>query len=194
MNEELTLSTNEPGDSLPSELLQANAAERREFLNREADHFFQAEIQHENRANWILVIASGALYLFLSQVSPVSASSIETASRWLLIAGSLMASISCLLACVAIWPLEGARARWGGIRRTSAPRAPNLSGDFALRHYLAHRSRASVRARQVSRAIVALVIALLLLGACAALKWLPQTFATNEPSPADVTPDRKGGT
>ncbi len=138
----------------------------REFLDREASHFFQAELNHEQRASWLLGLASGLLALVLAAVVGSREGKIGAGGFGLLV-GSASALVVCMvLALVALWPVSGHSADlWNPFRRLrdrTAPRHRLTVVDLSRRHYTAHRLRAEVKATRVARALLLLLAGLVL--------------------------------
>lgn len=86
-----------------------------EEIIRETEHYYQGEIQQEQRASWLLASVSVLLALFIG-----AQSSITTHVFWLVLALFLF-FVSGVLAIITIIPLRGTRIRrdlFGGTYRT----------------------------------------------------------------------------
>ena len=148
------------------------------FLITEADHFFRGELAHEQRASWLLALASG-LTLALWRVMTMPAFQEASDLAFFL----FMATLGCLSVAIALslwalWPLAGGKhprmlEPWGRDRDRIAasahiglPRVPaRLAGPIGptlWNHYLGHRRRAEVKGRRVVRINIMLFTSLFL--------------------------------
>lgn len=128
-------------------------------LQQEADHYFTAEVQQEQRASWLLALSLGYLAILHQSTDPNSPSlSLFRQSLWHTL-GILGLVGSMLLAVVAIWPLHGANGKpvspfW---RPGTQPQTHAVTLEVIRRHYCSHRYRAELKARRVAWALILLV-------------------------------------
>src|SRR5260370_34662332 len=79
----------------------------RKLLQQEADHFFQAELYHDQRASWLLALASALLTVTLGVLLAINEGKLDKSGRPLIMlaAGSFAGGI--LFGLFALWPLAG---------------------------------------------------------------------------------------
>jgi hypothetical protein len=131
-----------------------------EYLKQETEHYYKAELQHEQRANWLLVTAI-ALSGFVGNRSIEHWASLGSGVQMLFITGMFFLAISVIASIIAMWPLTGRRGRlaspasWQSLRQLDLPENATA---VLVRHCEAHRLRAVVRARQVIWALIAFTL------------------------------------
>ena len=159
------------------------SSEHRAYLQQETEHFYRSELAHEQRASWLLALASGLLLALwrIMAGSDVQAVHPAVAISMLAHLGSLATAV--LLSIWALWPLGGglkpgvlgpmrrkrARSQLQDSASTAPPSMPEyLRGPIdpiVWRHYTSHRRRAELKGRRVVRATLSLFFALFI-GAC----------------------------
>ena len=159
-------------------------AEQLEFFEREADHFFRGEMAHEQRAAWLLALASALLVAVWRMLSSAYGEHMPRLAFALMIATLLALVTAVALSLWALWPLGGGKKpgllrpwrnrhssldRTDGTYQTHPSGIPPLPrrfrvpiGDLVWYHYIAHRRRAEVKGRRVVEVTVALFVALFL--------------------------------
>lgn len=141
------------------------APEALEYLKQEIEHYYNAELQHEQRANWLMVTTI-ALVGFAGNKFIEEWESLNCYAQIFFLAGMLLLAISVMASIVAIWPLVGRKGRlvWYPSRRTLPPmKLPDDTAAALVQHCEAHRLRAVVRARQVIWALIPFVLGLIVL-------------------------------
>ena len=135
-----------------------------EYLKAEAEHFYRSEIHSEQRASWLLTIASGTEALVLNAFVLIRDGKLHERIRPLLFVCSVLLFITIGLALLALWPLAGGRPQLARPWQASAA-LPIKRVDACAPwedHYLAHRRRAE---QKVLRVVWTLLFLLLGIGA-----------------------------
>lgn len=147
------------------------------FLVSEADHFFRGELAHEQRASWLLALASGLLLALWRLMGSHGFREYHDLAFGLLLATFASLTLVVALSLWALWPLAGGKhprqlEPWGSDRDRGPMSSKGLPpvpkrlagpvGPTLWNHYLAHRRRAEVKGRRVVRINIALFISLFL--------------------------------
>lgn len=128
------------------------------LLRQEADHFFQAELYHDQRASWLLALASGLLTLVLGALLAMNDGKLAKGGRSFIIIAATSFGIAILFALFALWPISGRTGRlWNPLRKHSSRQESCGLGLTVQAHYEAHRLRAAIKANRIVLVIVALV-------------------------------------
>ena len=152
-------------------------ADKLEFFEREADHFFRGELAHEQRAAWLLALASALLVAQWRAIGPAGTSSMTTLSFVLMVGTMLALVVSVGLSLWALWPLGGGRnpgllRPWKSRHSSHDPSASGSTpilperyrvsaSELIWSHYMAHRRRAEIKGRRVVCVTISLFVALL---------------------------------
>ncbi|WP_141699230.1 hypothetical protein [Candidatus Thiosymbion oneisti] len=134
-----------------------------EHLQRETEHYYQAELQHDQRASWIMGVAGVLLVFVLQALGGPSPGMWHEAEGWMWTC-TLFLMLTVVLAVVSMWPLAGHEGRqWrpfvmppGQTRKYVGDERP-----VACRHCDAHRRRAEKHAMWVMYTLLLLLAALL---------------------------------
>ena len=146
------------------------------FLITESEHFFRGELAHEQRASWLLGLASGLLLALWRLLGSASFQEAGNLAFGLLLTTFITLSCAIGLSLWALWPLAGGKhprqlEPWGRDRDNRQPRRglppvpKRLRGPIGptlWNHYLGHRRRAEVKGRRVVRINIALFVSLFL--------------------------------
>jgi hypothetical protein len=139
----------------------ANAlATPNDVLKQETDHFFQAELHHDQRASWLLGLASGLLTAVLGVLVVMNDRRLATSGRELMIWSAGAFGVSILLSLLALWPLAGQNGRlWNPFNSRARRGEEKAHKPFTVEsHYAAHRLRARYKANRIVYVIVSLII------------------------------------
>lgn len=145
-----------------------------EYLKQEIEHYYKAELQHEQRANWFMVTAI-ALSGFTGNKLVDEWARLGCYAQSFFIIGMLLLAVCVTVAVIAMWPLVGWKGRlaWRPSRQASSERVlPGNAAADLVKHFDAHRRRAMVRAGQVIWVLIFFVLGLISLGlGSAAILW-----------------------
>ena len=129
------------------------------FLDRETEHFYQAELGHDQRGSWFLALCSLILLFLIGALTAEPTPGACSISRGWVIASLIPVSLATLSIVLSLWPLAGSRPRFRRVWWTSRADAPlrNLSSED---HYVAHRRRAERKAFWIVLSILLLLVGL----------------------------------
>jgi hypothetical protein len=170
--------------SQPTALQKVSEDEARcTLLKQETDHFFQAELYHDQRASWLLALASALLTIVLGVLLAISDGKLSARGRPLLILATASFSGAILSGLFALWPLAGRDGTlWMPIGRPESPRGLCLGDLTPETHYQAHRRRAGRKANRI-----VCVLVWLLLGVLLALAGMTLAVGIGAPVPHPAT-------
>lgn len=136
------------------------------LLRQESDHYFQAELYHDQRASWLLALASGLLTVILGALLAVNEGKLGKSGRPLMMVAAACFGASILLGLFTLWPISGRDGRlWNPLKKSNG-RVANAVGNLtAESHYVAHKQRAASKASRIVYVIVSLMAGVLL-GLC----------------------------
>lgn len=118
------------------------------ILSQEADHYYSAELSHDQRCGWLIAICIGMLAI--TSVLAIKISSSEISGNLFLINSCTFFLVSSLfVTLISLWPLKGAGKIWlpNYSNRQIAQRQPIdlfeiIDESWVVKHYYAHKSRA----------------------------------------------------
>jgi hypothetical protein len=146
---------------------------RFDLLRQEADHFFQAELYHDQRASWLLALASGLLAVALGVILSMNEGKFAKSGRPLMIIAAASFTAAILMGLVTLWPISGRAGRlWNPFRKQVSRSASGVRHLTAESHYEAHRLRAASKANRIVWVIICLTLGILI-GLCGI--WLALT-------------------
>ena len=132
-----------------------------QYLLQETDHFFQAELGHDQRASWLLALCS-AIILAIANYTLGSSNTGEInphAFCWFQIS-LIFLSISIIFTILSLWPLAGKQGKlWNTFYKSSNTNGNQnyLPEDWIWQHYHAHRHRTKKKANFIILGILFLL-------------------------------------
>lgn len=138
-----------------------------DLLRVESEHYFQAELGHDQRASWLLGLVCALIAVVLTLLQAGRKQELAAVAEPWLVASLVLLIGSLAVTVWSLWPLAGRNAAlWRPWRRLRPvpESAPALASDPDRwrRHYWAHRRRAERKARRLAWAMLLLLAALLL--------------------------------
>jgi hypothetical protein len=140
--------------------------ERRALLQQETEHYFQAELYHDQRASWLLTLSTALLTIVLGALIAINENKLGKAGQVLFTIAGATFGVSILLSLFALWPLAGRNAKcW----KPFASACDVVREQSIEEHYLAHRRRAARKADRIVLVLISLIVGMILFFAGALL-------------------------
>ena len=140
-----------------------DAGNKSTWLGQEADHFFQAEMYHDQRASWLIALATGLLTLVLGSLVAISDGKLKPAGRTWLILSLIFLGAAVLLGLISLWPRAGREGTfWIPFRFTRRHRAYRQQRGYSEGSEEAHVRAHQLRAAKKADWIVLLISSLFL--------------------------------
>jgi hypothetical protein len=135
---------------------------RLNLLRQEADHFFQAELYHDQRASWLLALASGLLTVVLGAMLAVNDGKLAKSGRPLMIIAAACFGAAIVLGLFTLWPISGRAGHlWNPFKRRGSHVGSGVCDLTVESHYHAHRQRAASKANRIVLVIICLMAGVL---------------------------------
>jgi amino acid permease len=157
-------------NTIDSESLSRLSKTQLDALIIETQHYYDAELAHDQRASWLLALSSGLLYAVISLITSIKkgelADNYNNFIYWLIFSLCFF-SASGISFIISLWPLAGKNGNfWLHIKtqqKISTKIEDMKSYSWIIDHYVAHRNRSIKKANTIIWGAVFLVIGLLLL-------------------------------
>jgi hypothetical protein len=136
-----------------------------EFMVQETDHYFQAELGHDQRASWLLALDSALLIGLSGCLISIRNGEMKLQALPWFQAALVVVAVSLIFVVLSLWPLAGRKASFWPLRFTSKRPSQNersFGSDWVRIHYAAHRFRASKKATICAWAVLTLIFGICL--------------------------------